>query len=95
MKKLRNRGWYVHAPCVISDIQEDERSVTFTVDGWGGKPYYILISGINKEPKDVGVREVRGLSAKALGFKSAGKEFHSEHNYLVITTEGKSEIRIR
>ena len=95
MKKLRNRGWFVHAPCVISDIQEDKRSVTFTVDGWGGKPYYVLISGIDKEPKDVGVREVRGLSAKALGFKSAVKEFHSEQNYLVITSEGKSEIRIR
>ena len=80
---------------MISDIQEDKRSVTFTVDGWGGKPYYVLISGINKEPKDVGVREVRGLSAKALGFKSAGKEFHGEHNCLVITSEGKSEIRIR
>jgi len=95
MKKLLNRGWFVHAPCVISDIQEDKRSVTFTVDGWGGKPYYLLISGIDKEPKDISVREVRGLSSKPLGFKSAGKEFHSEHNCLVITLEGKSEIRIR
>lgn len=95
MKKLRNRGWFVHAPCVISDIQENKRSVTFTVDGWGDKPYYVLISGIDKEPKDVSVREVRELSSKSLGFKSAGKEFHSEHNYLVITLEGKSEIRIR
>jgi hypothetical protein len=95
MKKLRNRGWFVHAPCVISDIREDKRSVMFTVDGWGGKPYYVLISGVDKEPKDVSVREVRGLSAKALAFKSAGKEFHSEQNYLVITLEGKSEIRIR
>lgn len=95
MKKLRNRGWYVHAPCVISDIREDKRSVTLTVDGWGGKPYYVLISGVDKEPKDVGVREVRGLSAKALGFKSIGKEFHNEYNCLVITLEGKSEIRIR
>jgi hypothetical protein len=95
MKKLRNRGWFVHAPCVISDIQEDKRSVTFTVDGWGDKPYYVLISSIDKEPKDISVREVRGLSSKALAFKSAGKEFHSEHNCLVITLKGKSEIRIR
>ncbi|MDH4240821.1 MAG: hypothetical protein OEW48_14785, partial [Phycisphaerae bacterium] len=95
MKKLRNRGWFVHAPCAISDIREDKRSVTFTVDGWGGKPYHVLISGIDKEPNDVGVREVRGVSSKPLAFKSAGKEFHSEQNYLVITLEGKSEIRIR
>ncbi|MHC4087155.1 MAG: hypothetical protein ACYSU5_18385 [Planctomycetota bacterium] len=95
MKKLRNRGWFVHAPCVISDIQEDKRSVTFTMNGWGDKPYYVLISGVDKEPKDVGVREVRGLSSEPLGFKSARKEFHSEYNYLVITLEGKSQIRIR
>jgi hypothetical protein len=95
MKKLRSRGWFIHAPCVISDIREDKRSVTFTVDGWVGKPYYVLVSGIAKEPKDVDVREVRGLSSKPLAFKSAGKEFYSEHNYLVITLEGKSEIRIR
>ncbi|MHC4656893.1 MAG: hypothetical protein ACYS91_18020 [Planctomycetota bacterium] len=95
MKKLRSRGWFIHAPCAISDIQEDKRSVTFTMDGWGDKPYYVLISSIDKEPKDISVREVRGLSSKPLGFKSAGKEFHSEQNYLVITLEGKSEIRIR
>jgi hypothetical protein len=65
------------------------------MDGWGDKPYYVLISSIDKEPKDISVREVRGLSSKPLGFKSAGKEFHSEQNYLVITLEGKSEIRIR
>jgi hypothetical protein len=95
MKKLRNRGWYVHAPCVISDIQEDKRSVTFTVDGWGGKQYYVLVSSVDKEPKDISVREVRGLSSKPLGFKSASKEFHGEHDCLIITLKGKSEIRIR
>ena len=95
LKKLRNRGWFVHAPCVISDIREDKRSVTFTVDGWGGKPYYVLVSGVDKEPKDISVREVRGLSSKPLPFKSAGKEFHSEYNCLVITLEEKSEVRIR
>ncbi|MHC4736805.1 MAG: hypothetical protein ACYTDW_20495, partial [Planctomycetota bacterium] len=56
MKKLRSRGWFIHAPCAISDIQEDKRSVTFTMDGWGDKPYYVLISSIDKEPKDISVR---------------------------------------
>ena len=95
VKKLRNRGWFIHAPCVISDIREDKRSVTFTVDGWGGKPYFVLVSGIEKEPKDVSARQVYQESSQVPPFKPAVKEFHSDHNCLVITLEEKSEIRIR
>jgi len=95
MKKLRERGWFVHAPCVISDIREDERSITFTVDGWGSKAYYVLMSGIDKEPKDISVREVQELSSKSFRFKSAEKKYYSEYKYLIIALEGKSQIRIR
>jgi len=97
VKKLRNRGWFVHAPCVISDIREDTRAITLTMDGWGlgDKPYYVLISGIDKEPKEVGVRKVFQQSTEPPPFKPAKKEFYSEHNYLVIILEEKSEIRIR
>lgn len=96
MKKLRNRGWFIHAPCAIGDIREDKMTVTFTVDGWGGKPYYVLISGIDKEPKDISVREAQELSSsKSFSFKSAEKEYYSEYNYLIIALEGKSQIRIR
>jgi len=95
MKKLRNRGWFVHAPCVISDIQEDKRSVTFTMDGWGGKQYFLLVSGIEKEPKNVSARQVYQESGQVPPFKPAVNQFHSEHNCLVITLKGKSEVRIR
>ena len=95
LKKLRDRGWYIHAPCVISNIREEKRSITFTVDGWGAKPYYVLISGMDKEPKEVGVRKVFQKSSEQPPFKSAKEDFYSEHNCLVITLEGKSEIRIR
>jgi hypothetical protein len=95
LKKLRNRGWFIHAPCVISDIREDKRSVTFTVDGWGGKQCFVLISGIEKEPKDVSARQVYQESGQVPPFKPAVKEFHSERNCLVITLKGKSQIRIR
>jgi len=95
MKKLRNRGWFIHAPCLISDIREDRESVTLTVDGWDGKPFYVLISGIDKEPKDVNVRKVVQESSQAPPFKSTKKKFYSEHNYLIISLEGKSQIRIR
>ncbi len=105
VKKLRNRGWFIHAPCVISDIREDKKDgVTLTVDGWGGKPYYVLISGVAKEPAEVGVRKVFQESTEPPPFKPARKEFYGEprpsdglgkHNYLVIALEEKSEIRIR
>jgi hypothetical protein len=95
MKKLRSRGWFIHAPCVISDIREDKRSVTFTVDGWGDKQYFLLVSGIEKEPSKVSVREIYRESGQAAPFKPAVKEFHSEHNCLIITLKGKSQIRIR
>ncbi len=95
VKKLRNRGWFVHAPCVINDIREGRRAVILTADGWGDKPYFVLISGIEKEPSEVGVRKVFQESTEPPPFKPARKEFYSEHNYLVISLGGKSEIRIR
>jgi len=95
VKKLPNRGWFIHAPCVISDIREGRRGVTLTVDGWRNKTYYVLISGIEKEPKEVGVRKVFQISTEPSPFKPAKKEFYSEHNYLIITLKGKSQIRIR
>ncbi|MGB2808767.1 MAG: hypothetical protein WBC22_13570 [Sedimentisphaerales bacterium] len=95
MKKLRSRGWFIHAPCLISDLSEDKSTVTFTVDGWDGKPYFVLISGIEKEPSEVSLSEMFRQASQAPPFKPAIKEFHGEHNCLIITLEGKSEIRIR
>jgi len=95
VKKLRNRGWFVHAPCVINDVRDEKGGVTFTVDGWGDKSYYVLISGIDKEPKDVGVREFSQTSTKPPSFKPATKNFYSERKCLVINLQGKSEIQIR
>lgn len=103
VKKLRNRGWFIHSPCAISDIREDKSGVTFIADGWGDKPYFVLISGVTKEPSDVGVRKVFQSATEPPPFKPAKKEFYGEprpsdglgkHKYLVIILEEKSEIRI-
>ena len=95
VKKLPNRGWFVHAPCKISDIREDEESVTLTADGWGGKQYYILISGIEKEPSEVSVRAVVSNADKSRAIRSAETQFNREQKILLITLEGKSEIQIK
>ena len=91
VKRLPERGWFIHAPCVISNIRQEKDSVTFVVDGWGDKPYYVLISGVQKEPSEVGLRRVALESV----FAPVEKGFCSEHKCLVISLKGKAEIRIR
>jgi hypothetical protein len=94
VKKLPNRGWFVHAPCVISDIRENGDCITLVVDGWGEKQYYVLVSGIQREPRDVLARRVVQESTEMPAFESAEKEFHGEYGNLVIKLRGKSEIKI-
>jgi hypothetical protein len=65
------------------------------VDGWGDNKYYLLVSGIEREPRDVLARGVVQESAEPSAFESAEKEFHAEYGSLVIRLQGKSEIRIR
>ncbi len=94
VKKLVNSGWFIHAPCAISDVREDKDTVVFAVDGWGDKQYYVLVSGIEREPRDVLARGVVQDSAEASAFESAEKEFHAEYGSLIIRLQGKSEIRV-
>jgi len=95
MKKLDNRGWFIHAPCLIGNIREDDKAVTFTVEGWSDKPYHVLISGIEEQPTDISVRRLAAESDRSLASKSAGDEFNDESKTLLITLQGKSEIRMR
>jgi len=91
VKRLPDRGWFIHAPCPISNTREDDKSVTVTTDGWGGKQYHVLISGIESAPGKVGVRKV-GEDPGA--FISAPSQFSDERNILVVNLKGKSQIRI-
>ncbi len=95
VKKLTSRGWFIHAPSAISDIREDKKTAAFVVDGWGEKAYYVLVSGIEREPRDVLVRGVVQESTGPSAFKSAEKEFHADYGNIVIRLQGKSEIKIR
>ena len=95
VKKLPSRGWFIHAPCTISDIREDEDCVTLTTDGWDNKQYYVLISGIEQEPGKVSIRKVVNDSNESSSFKSAETQFHGEYKILILALEGKSEIQIQ
>ncbi len=85
VKRMSNRGWFVHAPCTISDIRENEDYVMLTTNGWGSAQYYVLISGVEKEPHEVIIDDVQ----------TAETQFHQEHKILLIALKGKSEIQIK
>ncbi|MHC4354222.1 MAG: hypothetical protein ACYS0H_16070, partial [Planctomycetota bacterium] len=91
VKRLARRGWFIHAPCAISNVREERDSVTLMTDGWGDKRYYVLISGIEQEPGRMSVRDVVGDSDT---FRSVSGQFSGERGILVIGLEGKSEVKI-
>jgi hypothetical protein len=95
VRRLHDRSWFIHAPCAIGNIQEDEKAVTFTVDGWSDQPYYVLISGIEEEPAEVNARRTAAKSDKVSTSRPAKREFHSDYGNLVIRSEGRSEIQVR
>jgi hypothetical protein len=95
VKKLTDRDWFIHAPCAISDIRESKDRVTFITDGWGTKPYYVLISGVEKQPSEVLARRVPHGSSGSSPFTPAEMEFNIDHKRLIISLQGRSEIRIK
>jgi len=94
VKKLPNHGWFIHAPCTISNIDDGPNRVMFTADGWGRKNYYILICGIEKEPNEIRVRKALD-AGKPLTLNAAQKQFYKEQQILIVALEGKTEIQIQ
>jgi len=95
VRKLSNRGWFIHAPCTISNIDDGPNRVTFTADGWGRKNYYVLICGVGKEPGEIKVRKALDDADKPAAFNAARKQFYEEQQILIIALEGKTEIQIQ
>jgi hypothetical protein len=95
VKKLTDRGWFVHAPCAISDIRQGEDSLTFVLSGWAEKPYYVLVSGIEKKPAEVLIRKAPEESTEQTSFETAKTQFHGDGERMVISLQGRSQIRIK
>jgi hypothetical protein len=77
-------GWILHAPCAITDISETADTLRFALAGWGDRPYHILLSGVDKTPKDI-----------TAGSKSADATHHPDQNLLVVPLQGKTRIEIQ
>jgi len=95
LKKLPARGWFVHAPCRIRQVKEEKNTILLTADGWAQKQYHVLISGIEKEPKQVLARDFTQISSEPLPFKPADAKFHPDIKSLIITLTTPAEIQIR
>ncbi len=85
VRKLDAHDWFVHAPCVIGQLDERGDSIHVVLGGWGPKPYTVLISGVTKAPRAVMV-----------GRRSEPKaRFHAEQRLLTIPVTGPAEIELQ
>jgi len=48
---FRQAGLLVHAPGAIEDARDSTDRVTFSVRGWTGQPYYVLVAGCKAPPR--------------------------------------------
>jgi hypothetical protein len=90
VKKLSSRGWFIHAPCTISNFREDKDFVTLAVDGWGSEQFFVLISGIETEPSEILVNPDKSHTRR-----SAKTQYNHEQKILLIALKEKSEIQIK
>jgi hypothetical protein len=92
MKRLKDRGWFIHAPCEIRDLQEGKDSVSMKLDGWGNEYYYVLISGLEEKPAGIIARRAKEQTGRDV---SSDVRFYRDKRYMTVRLEGKSELRLR
>jgi len=96
VRKLTTNGWFIHAPCAIRNLRETQDSVTFTVDGWGKNPYYVLLAGVDRKPAAVTTTDI--LTGPVAARPTAGEartHFNPAQRMLTITLNRPCEIHVR
>ena len=96
VRKLTTNGWFIHAPCAIRNIRETKDSVTFTVDGWGRNPYYVLLAGVGHKPAGMTATQITaGPVLKPPAAGQAQVDFNAAQRLLAITLNRPCEIHVR
>jgi len=95
LTRLADRRWFIHAPCKIREVKEEKYAVRLKVEGWVSKPYYVLISGIEEEPKQVLIRNFTKSSTQPTPLKPIRSEFHLDTKCLIIPLTTPAEIHIK
>ncbi len=96
VKKLATKGWFIHAPCAIRNVRETRDSATFTVDGWGKGPYYVLLAGVGQKPAAVTTTQTLPAVAVVRPVpREAQVHFNPDQHLLAITLNQPCEIQVR
>jgi hypothetical protein len=94
LKRLPRKGWFLHAPCAVHDIRETDDSVTFIVDGWAGKPFHILLAGVQQKPTDIMIRRLVPAPGALPVDDPRRIGFNPQEHWLTISLDSPSEIQL-
>jgi hypothetical protein len=96
IRKVTTRGWLIHAPCAISNVEDTETCVSFDVAGWGAidrtKPYYVLVSGVEARPAYVQTACTAADRGQNSGAKAAETLFDRGQKLLVVCLQEPSHV---
>jgi len=95
VERLPHRGWFIHAPCRISNINDDADAVSFTLAGWGDKSYSILITGLERPFERLTALAIPSQLPEQPAPKPVDWRFYDADKLTVVTLTGPARITIR
>ena len=98
VRRLPTTGCFIHAPCRVHDVAEEEQAVSFVVDGWGAGqatgPYHVLVSGWQGARPYVTTCEHRAQADDAPEWSLAETVLAPGSDLLVIRLNGPAQVHI-
>jgi hypothetical protein len=77
----------VHAPGAIAQVNQSAASLSFTVDGWPERPYFVLVNGLRGKPQV----HINGQAAAL----SEPHQFIEAKGRLILQVSGKARIEVK
>ncbi len=77
----------MHVPGAVHDAHETPGKVSFRVEAWPRRPYFILVNGLTQKPRV----KINGKAAALTG----SNRFQEKEGRLILQLEGNSSIGIR
>jgi hypothetical protein len=85
-------GWNLHAPGPVRDLDHGAAEFSFSLDGWGDRPYHVLLSGVRRPPLAVDLLDSAGL---AHPLPESDWPIDSEEGLIVLRLKGSVHVRVR
>lgn len=91
-------GCFIHAPCAISGVSEEDGVLAFTVDGWGAglraSPYQVLVSGWQGQYPYVTIRRLGQETDAAPQTFPVPVSHVAGSSLLLVPIEGPAQVQI-